>query len=548
MTAKRAFSALSASVLALSLTACGTNSGSSGRTEKTDKTTYKEFDGVYAARLTPVDEGNEIQQLIAEKTGAILNQRFIADQDDINKTFSDMIVKNKYPDFMAPDATNCQELIKAGAFIPLDNYWDDYPNIKELYTDAQWDRVRQPDGHIYYIPLFSAINVRETNPMHSGEAFWVQVKVLEWANYPTLRTPDDFFGLIERYLAANPADADGEPYIGYEIEANDAWFFALDNPPMFLDGYPNDGCCIVDPQTKAARDYNLSETAKKWFRKLNEEYRKGVIDPECFVMSSDQYYSKLETGRVLGLVDQKWNFSSAVSKLPEDCTYIPFGLTIDESIQEHYRDKSAFNDSAGAGISISCSDPEGAMKFMSDLLEPDVLLLRFWGVEGVDYTVRDDGVFEMTDEQYANWNDGDYKLSHICTYDYMPQIQGLAPDGINAYLPANQPNIFYDRLPESVKRCFSAYGVQTYAEMLNEPDDNPPWYPMWSFSNAVTDETDYGRVMKQIDALKHKDLPLVVMSEDFDSAWENYVEEYGSIDSQLFFHELTAEVARRCKQ
>lgn len=543
MTVKKALSLVSAVAVAAAVTSCGKGSSS---TKNSSSDSYKEFTGVYAARLTPVDEGNDVQQLIAEKTGVVLKQQFIADQDDIDKTFSDMIIENKYADYLAPDASNCQKLIKEGAFIPIDNYWDDYDNIKALYTDKQWDSLRAEDGHIYYIPLFSAVNVKETYPMHSGEAFWIQVKVLEWDNYPELRTPYDFFDLIERYLAANPTDANGDPYYGYEIEANDAWFFALDNPPMFLDGYPNDGCCIVDPETHVAKDYNLSPTAKKWFKKLNEEYNKGVIDPECFVMTSDQYYSKLSTGRVLGLVDQKWNFNSAVGKLPEDCTYIPFGLTIDESIEEHYRDRTAFNNSAGVGISVSCNDPDGAMKFMNDILEPDVHLLRFWGVEGVDYTVGEDGIFEQTEEQYTRMNDSDYSKKHLCTYDYMPQIQGMSADGINAYMPANQPNIFYDRLSESVKKCFSAYGVQTYAEMLNEPDENPPWYPMWSFSNAVTDDTDYGKVMKQIDALKHKELPLIVMSEDFDKAWDHYVEEYGNIDSKLYFDKLTEEVAKRC--
>ena len=547
MTVRQAFSAVAAAVMALTLAGCGKGKESASG-DKGGRTSYKEFTGVYAARLTAVNKGNDIQKLIADKTGVILDQQFIADQDDIDKTFSDMIIKNKYPDFLVPDAANCQGLLKAGAFIPIDNYWDNYPNIRALYTDAQWERLRQPDGHIYYVPLFSSVNIRETNPTYSGEAFWIQVKVLEWANYPKIKTLDQYFDLIERYLAAHPTNENGEPYYGYEIEANDAWFFALDNPPMFLDGYPNDGCCIVDPQTHTAKDYNISATAKKWFRKLNEEYRKGVIDPECFVMDSNQYYSRLSTGRVLGLVDQRWNFNNAVKELPEDCTYIPLGITIDESIEEHYRDMTSFNDSAGAGISISCSDPEGAMKFMNDLLSPEIHLLRFWGVEGVDYTVREDGIFEMTDEQYANWyTNEDYKLDHVCTYDYMPQRQGMASDGINAYQPSNQPNIFYEKLPQSVKKCLSAYGAQTFSEMLNEPGENPPWYPMWSFSNAVTDDTEYGRVMKQIDALKHKDLPLIVMSEDFNKAWADYVSEYGNIDTKLYFDELTAEVQRRCK-
>ena len=529
--------------LAVSVTVSATGCG---KKKANKKASYKRFDGVYAARLTPAAEDNDARMLIAEKTGVLLDQRFIADQDDINKTFSDMIIANKYPDFLAPDAENCQKLLKAGAFIPIDNYWDDYPNIKNLYTDRQWDSLREADGHIYYIPLFSAVNIRDTSPIHSGEAFWIQTRVLEWGGYPKLKTPDDYFDLIERYLKANPTDENGDPYYGYEIEANDAWFFALDNPPMFLDGYPNDGCCIVDPETLEAKDYNLSPTAKKWFKKLNEEYMKGIIDQECFLLTSDQYYSRLSTGRVLGMVDQRWNFNGAVKDLPPECTYIPFGLTIDESIPDRYRDQVSFNNSAGAGISVSCDDPEGAVKFMNDLLDPEVHNLRFWGIKDVDYSVNNDGIFTMTEEQYNNWNNSEYKEKHLCAYDYMPQIQGLTVDGKNAYNPTTQPNIFFDRLSEDVQRCFKAYGVQTFNELLSDPPlENPAWYPMWSFSNAVTDDTDYGKVMKQIDAAKHKYLPLLVMSSDFEKTWKEYVSVYGNIDTQLYFDELTAEVRRR---
>ena len=513
---------------------------------KEEQNTVKVFTGVHAARLKEIDEDNDIQKIIAEKTGVILNQKFIADQDDIDKTFSDMMISNKYPDFMTPDAKNCQLLIKEGAFIPIDNYWDKYPNIKALFSDKQWESLRAADGHIYYIPLFCSIRIKDTSPVHSGEAFWIQARVLEWGNYPDLQTPDDYFDLIERFMEANPTDENGEPWIGYEIEANDAWFFALDNPPMFLDGYPNDGCCIVDTKELEAKDYNLTPTARKWYSKLNEEYQKGVVDPECFVLTSDQYYQKIASGRVLGMVDQRWNFSNSAQKLPAESTYIPFGLTIDPSIPDRYRDQVAFNNSAGVGISVNCDDPEGAMQFLSDLLEPEIQNLRFWGIEGVDYTVMEDGTFTQTEEQYKNWRDETYMQKHACQYDYMPYWQGMAPDGINAYNSTNQPNIYFDHMSDPVKRVFEAYGVQTYNELLNEPPaENAAWYPMWSFSNSVTDDTEYGKVMKQIDAAKHQYLPLLVMSSDFDKTWEEYTTAYAAIDSQVYFDELTAEVRRR---
>ncbi len=540
MTIRKMTAALIAAAMTLSVSGCGK--------KKPKESNIKEFTGIFAARIPEIDRDNEIQQLIGEKTGVILRQSWISDQDDINKTFSDMMISNKYPDFMTPDAENCQKLIKEGAFIPIDSYWDQYPRIKNMYSEREWDSVRADDGHVYYIPLFSSINIKDTNPIHSGEAFWIQVKVLEWAGYPDIKTPYEYFDLIERYLAANPTNENGEAYYGYEIEANDAWFFALDNPPMFLDGYPNDGCCIVDTETLEAKDYNLTPTAKAWYKLLNEEYQKGIIDKEFSMLNSEQYYSRLASGRVLGMIDQNWNFSSAVNKLPPDCTYIPLGITMDRSIPDRYRDRVAFNGSAGVGVSISCDDPEAAIKFISDLLTPEILNLRFWGIQGVDYSVDKDGIFYQTDEQYAQWRNEEYRRKHICVYNYMPYYLGMAPDGINAFESTNQPNIFYEHLSDDVQRCFSAYGIQTYTEMLNDPPENPPWYPMWSFSNSVTDETNYGKVMKQIDAAKHRYLPLLVMTSDFESTWEEYVDEYNQIDSQIYFDELTAEVRRRAEQ
>ena len=69
---------------------------------------------------------------------------------------------------------------------------------------------------------------------------------------------------------------------------------------------------------------------------------------------------------------------------------------------------------------------------------------------------------------------------------------------------------------------------------------------MWSFDNSVTEATDYGKVMKQIQEVKHKYMPLMVMSNDFEKTWNEYYEAYNKTDPQVYFDELTAEVRRRC--
>ena len=54
-------------------------------------------------------------------------------------------------------------------------------------------------------------------------------------------------------------------------------------------------------------DYNVTDTAKRYFGKLNEEFRKGIMDPGAFnCQPMINIWIKLSTGAVLGMVDQWW--------------------------------------------------------------------------------------------------------------------------------------------------------------------------------------------------------------------------------------------------
>lgn len=546
MTKSKVLSTLLAASLIFSATAgCNSKTKKTNNNNSTTQQEIRTYTGFFAAQIGSVDENNVVKNLIAEKIGARCEETWLDETGNRDNIISNMIIQNEYPDFIYPDAANYQKLLQAGALSPIDVYWDDYPNVKNYFSQAQWNRIREDDGHIYMIPVFSNCYMYDTNTLHNDEAFWIQVKVLKWGGYPKITTLDEYFDLLERYVEANPIAEDGTPNIGYEILADPTIFFCLDNPPQFLAGYPNDGCCIVDPDTLEAVDYNLSDTAKRWFKKLNEEYKKGIIDPDCFVLNQDQYYDKIRTGNVLGMADQKWNFQIATYELPDECQYVPLGVVIDEGIEEHYHSQPAFDDSIGITISTSCDDVEGALKFLNDLLSPEILTLRFWGIEGKDYMVDDDGLFYCTDEQTANRSNSEYAYKNLCEYTYFPYYFGMNHDGINAYCPAYQPSEFYKGLGDIMKECFDAYGVKTYVEMLNKAEENPAWYPMWSYSNTFTTDTDYGRALKSIEQTKLKYLPNVVMSNDFESAWSEYVTEYEKCNPKVLFDELTREVKRR---
>ena len=128
---------------------------------------------------------------------------------------------------------------------------------------------------------------------------------------------------------------------------------------------------------------------------------------------------------------------------------------------------------------------EAALQFVDDLLSEEIHNLRFWGVEGEDYQVGDDGLFYRTKEQRAKAAETDYKASHACSYSYFPQYDGTCDDGLNATKPSGQAKEFFDGLNDDVKKAFQAYGVETYVEMLGTNEAPGPWYPMWSFSNNL---------------------------------------------------------------
>ena len=514
----------------------------------------KEFTAFFAVPGTEINDDNEIQQKIAEITGAKCKETWLTGQT-AEEAVGTMIAGGEYPDFI-DGGDGMAQLYDAGALVALDDYIDDYPNIKEYLTDQEWDKLRQEDGHIYWIQQFQNIYGEEKATIHSDEAFWIQTRVLEWAGYPEVKTMDQYFDLIEAYQEANPTMEDGTENIPYTILCEDWRYFCLENAPQFLDGYPNDGSVIVDPDELKVIDYNTTPTAVKYFQKLNEEYHKGIVDPESFTQTYDEYIAKLSTGRVLGMIDQWWDFAYNVNDSlkqqgldEQGCDYVPLPITIEEGIQNQWHcSGSVLNEASGLAITTSCEDVEGALQFINDLLSQEVHDLRYWGVEGEDYEVDENGLFYRTEEQRLEASDTAYKASHLCTYSYFPQYAGTSRDGINAMQPQYQPTEFFDGLSDDVKKCFEAYGAETYVDMLGTSEAPGPWYPMYSYSNNMTTSTPGGMALTKMGEIKHEYLPKVVMAEDFDAAWDEYMEAYESCDPQAFLDEMQEELDRRMEE
>lgn len=508
---------------------------------------------------------NEICEIIAEKTGVRVTESYLTGITT-DEAIDTIIASGQYPDFIYAGSES-YKLYENGSLVAWDPYLEIYPELKALYSDDEWDMFRQDDGHIYWANVFENHYGKNTETVHNGCAFWIQVRVLEWAGYPEIETLDQYFELLEKYTEANPEMPDGSAVIPYTTLCESWRYYSIECAPMYLDGYPNEGSAIVNiddgPYDPVVVDYNTIDTAQKYFKKLNEEYNKGMIDPDFATQNYDEYIAKLSTGRVLGMCDYYWDFAyslmgeytqyrtasdgSTYTLSDIGCDYVPLGLVAEEGMSQQWHAYEEQRDySSGTAVTIGCIDPDLAFKFMNDLLSQEVHDLRFWGVEGKDYFVDDAGLFYRTPEMRANWIDSSFEAMHTCEYSYLPNWHGMSRDGINRMRPEEQPSEYKSSLPEAVVRCFEAYDADNYVEFIgSEYVERMPWTPLYTWSNNLTQDTMEGRVWQAMGECKHKWLPQLVMSKDFDSTWKKYQAEYYQLNIDAFIDAAQEEVYRR---
>ena len=513
----------------------------------------KKFTAFYAVPGEKISDENRIKNVIAKKIGAEIEEEWLNNKTPEEKIQS-MIESGKYPDFI-DGGDDTQTLKDANVLVPLEDYIDKYPNIKNYLSESDCKKITDNDGHIYTIPQFGVVKGEDKSTIHKGEAFWIQKEVLKWDNYPNIRTLDEYFDLIERYKKAHPI-INGEKTVGFQILTHDWRMFCLENPPQFLAGYPNDGGAIVDPDTLEAKIYSDIPEAKIYFKKLNEAYNKGLIEADTFTISYNQYLNKLSTGAVLGMIDQYWQFESVDIQLLQsgfnNRRWVPLALTIDEDIMRNYYNYMVVNSSKGIGITKSCEDVDGAMKVINDLLDPEILILRNWGEKNIDYMIDENGEFYRTDEQRENSLDNKWILNNMCYYQYLPMYKGILEDGINAVVPWEQPREFYENLGTSDREILDSYGYETFNDFIPKVDyDVAPWYPIYSFSDNLSVDTPAGIAKQKMTEIKRNYLPRIIMSsiDDFEDNWDKYIYELRSnVNINEYEKALTNEVKRRVKE
>ena len=478
----------------------------------------------------PTDD-NKIYKLIEEEFGIKFEFEFLA--GDLDETLGLKISNEDYPDLF--DGGNSAELIEnAGALIDMLPYITEEgtPNLyKHIYTD---NRVQQllHDGKLYIIPNYGINYNGKIDNAPNGPMFFIQKQIIAWNDYKVPTTLNEYFDLIDAFIAENPTNADGNPYIGFAFPVEDWRRFGLINPVQHLMGRPNDGEVIIDVTTDdyATTTFINQAYAKDYYKKLNEEFNKGTISRDTFVWNYDQYLAALSTGTVLGAFDQGWNHGSAMDALKtakmDENTFLGIPLVYDESygygkIEEHYVNGTVMNKDRGFGISVNCQYPERMINLFENLLSDKWQKILQWGIEGEDYYVED-GRMLMTKEQYDHRSDAAWKKANMALtiWESSPKKQGLMDDG-NAWAPGDQAEMYFGMMSEYDVDFLAKCGVRVPGDFFDKTLELAPYGEAWQIDKAPID-IDYQDFL----TIQDQTLPQVIMADpaEFDAKWDAFVE------------------------
>ena len=443
------------------------------------------------------------------------------------------------------DLVNCAmneitaQYIAADAFVNLDDYRDIMPDFYSNFADLipYWRNLDSTNGNLY-VWQTGPDQIQMTSPCLD---IVVRTDALEALGWPDLDTTDDYIEFLKQAMELFP-ESNGMPTIGMSFFGGDAVGTLvstyLPRHSSYSDVYKL--TCMVDvdnDQLISKVDHPYFYETAKFFNTL---YREGLMDPEWFTDGMPECQGKAESGVPLSIWFMNWICTGAnreaINRGTEDAQYIvmPIRLQIakDEGRNTRYEIYTSYRADNTLGILKTSPNIERICQLVNFMSTPEMMIRCGWGVEGVDYTVDEEGIRHTTDafrEVIPSENGQDYRWEHgikVAYNDIFPlRTFGLDTDG---------QTTTYDRDPEfkmatDTDRQKEAYAALGWETNVSGWIDNPNFefvpFDLTILQAAVSldPESEAGRLEVQINDYLEGSIPKLYTcetEEEFDTMYD----------------------------
>lgn len=458
---------------------------------------------------------------ITEATGVTLDTLYPSDVEE--KTVELMIATGELPDLIFAKGDS-DILIEQGALIDLSDLIDEYgPHIKALYGD-EYEKLQSSRENPAIYQLCCG-RVQDEALTSSGTA-QLQWAVLAFNDYRIPYTLEEYGDMIREYKARH-LNIDGQTTIGITLSVTDwHWYTTLANPSGYIaNGAIDNGQWIVSDDYKVQYKHMVGGQ-KEYYRWLNRMYDEKVLDQEFAIQTHEDYLEKIASGRVLGLLDADWDYTTAENTLKAagryERTYAGLPVTIDSSVKCASLAPQGLN-SWGIGITTACKDPVRAIQFLDWLCTEEAQILVNWGIEGVNYYYDEDGVRCRTAEEIerAEKNVSYQNETGVGLHSYpFPSYGNTVLDSTGNYFCILNPESVADSYNEQEQAALEAWDVERLTDIFPQADEfeKKEYTPLWSRILPA----DLDRQLSRLDEIAREGLiDCVVCTPDkFDSKWD----------------------------
>jgi len=319
-----------------------------------------------------------------------VNVKPISSGGNAAQKFNTMIVGNELPDVIWLDRNaDLDRLREADMLVPLDEYIDKYPNIKEWVGESTLNILRAEDGHIYTIP-----NWYTTQP-NGNTGYVLNDKVYKELGSPKLETTDDLYAYLKQVKEKYPDVVPLELGQGDGIEVLYS-AFGEEHPNQFpgMRAVPNGDkltSIFADPVYKESMVY------------ISKLYRERLIDQDTLTQTSDQVKEKVTTGRFAVYAGSSPTENASFAHTQLKAQDPDAGLSMIWPIHKEGLNKENITpgtwNQLGWNVSVitkAAKNPEAIFAFLDWMVGPEGQRTIFWGPEGLywDGTQAVEGIAE----------------------------------------------------------------------------------------------------------------------------------------------------------
>ena len=325
----------------------------------------------------------------------------IAPQVVGNEVFATRAQTGNLGDIIVVDKKDMSDLLEAGLVRDISDKLPECENIMQFkdQIDVYNKGLTGEDGVYYGIPS----EMTDTSPTSLTDDVIYSSPMIRWDLYtevgrPELNNLDDLLDCLAKIHEIHPENEDGDPAYPFTLwrdwDGNDN-MIGIANVVQLTTWYGEKlkQSAILKPDNTFTTVYDRDAAYYKITKFLNKAYQMGLVDPESGEQPWDDVANKLSTGRA-DLMWYSWQvgFWNSVDRLNAGTGFI----FIPVEDMNFYADADRYYGSDrmfGIGAQVEGEKYDRIMAFLDWYASPEGATFQHCGIEGLNYTVGEDGKF-----------------------------------------------------------------------------------------------------------------------------------------------------------